>query len=214
MKKPSAKQKAFCRHQILYMQVRLQSFFFFVSVFFSVFIFFDWVVVDEESIAANAIAVTPEARMRATIVFFIAFQFLVPKVTTVSSTSQPFFLWMARILFTVSPFTLRFSFCAAQCCSLDPFAIAHSGWSAIHLVGCFSSQTDLSTRVDKSKIKREKPFRYICRNCKFERAAKAFTVFQKLITYKKLLRKRFANNTYGKGKRKTQRHYSKGVHTE
>jgi hypothetical protein len=73
MKKPSAKQKAFCRHQILYMHVRLHSFFFFVSVFFSVFTFL--VVVDEESIAANAIAVTPEARMRATMIFFIAFQF-------------------------------------------------------------------------------------------------------------------------------------------
>jgi hypothetical protein len=53
------------------MQVRLHSFFFFVSVFFSVFIFL--VDADEESKAANAIAVTPEARMKATMIFFIAF---------------------------------------------------------------------------------------------------------------------------------------------
>ena len=52
------------------MQVCLHSLFFFVSAFFSVFIFlFD---AEEESKAANAIAVTPEARMRATIVFFMA----------------------------------------------------------------------------------------------------------------------------------------------
>jgi len=51
------------------MQVCLHSLFFFVSAFFSVFIF----LVDDEEVsrAANAIAVTPEARMRATIVFFI-----------------------------------------------------------------------------------------------------------------------------------------------
>ena len=76
-------KKAFCETegflpviQILYMQVCLHSFFFLVSAFFSVFIFlFD---AEEESNAANAIAVTPEARMRATMVFFIPF-YLVPK---------------------------------------------------------------------------------------------------------------------------------------
>jgi len=56
---------------MLYMQVRLHSFFFFVSAFFSVFIFL--LDADEESKAANAIAVTPEARMKATMIFFIAF---------------------------------------------------------------------------------------------------------------------------------------------
>jgi hypothetical protein len=58
------------------MQVRLHSFFFFVSAFFSVFAFL--VDAEEVSKAANAIAVTPEARMRATIVFFIPF-YLVKK---------------------------------------------------------------------------------------------------------------------------------------
>jgi hypothetical protein len=53
------------------MQVRLHSFFFFVSDFFSVFIFL--FVAEDESKAANAIAVTPDAKMRATIVFFIPF---------------------------------------------------------------------------------------------------------------------------------------------
>jgi len=52
------------------MQVCLHSFFFFVSTFFSVFIFL-LEDAEEESKAANAIAVTPDARMRATIVFFI-----------------------------------------------------------------------------------------------------------------------------------------------
>ena len=54
---------------MLYMQVCLHSLFLLVSAFFSVFIF----LFDEEELskAANAIAVTPEAKMRATIVFFI-----------------------------------------------------------------------------------------------------------------------------------------------
>jgi uncharacterized membrane protein YjjP (DUF1212 family) len=66
----------FAGDQMLYMQVCLHSFFFFVSAFFSVFIFL--VETEEVSKAANAIAVTPEARMRATIVFFIPF-YLVKK---------------------------------------------------------------------------------------------------------------------------------------
>jgi len=79
IKKPSALQKAFCRcHQILNMQVCLHSFFFLVSAFFSVFIFLFGA--EDESKAANAIAVTPEARMRATMIFFIAFLFSYQKL--------------------------------------------------------------------------------------------------------------------------------------
>ena len=64
-------RRLFAGDHIPYQQLRLHSFFFFVSVFFSVFAFvFD---ADEESKAANAIAVTPEARMNATMIFFIAF---------------------------------------------------------------------------------------------------------------------------------------------
>jgi len=63
---------------MLYMQVRLHSFFFFVSAFFSVFTFL--VDTGEESKAANAIAVTPEARMKATMIFFIAFLFSYEKL--------------------------------------------------------------------------------------------------------------------------------------
>ena len=74
---------------MLYMQVRLHSFFFFVSDFFSVFIFL--FVVEDESRAANAIAVTPEAKMRATMNFFIAF-YLVIQFTTVFVPGELFFM--------------------------------------------------------------------------------------------------------------------------
>ena len=63
---------------MLYMQVRLHSFFFFVSDFFSVFIFL--FVLEDESRAANAMAVTPEAKMRATINFFMPLLFSTEKL--------------------------------------------------------------------------------------------------------------------------------------
>jgi uncharacterized membrane protein YjjP (DUF1212 family) len=81
----------FTGDQILYMQVRLHSFFFFVSAFFSVFIFL--FVADEVSKAANAMAVTPDARMRATIVFFIPFYLVMKSYYSFCAGNLFFYEW-------------------------------------------------------------------------------------------------------------------------
>src|SRR5262245_7344088 len=83
-------RRLFAGDQMLYMQVRLHSFFFLVSAFFSVFTFL--VGAEEESKAANAIAVTPEARMRATMIFFIAFCLVHQKLRQFSRGGNYFFM--------------------------------------------------------------------------------------------------------------------------
>jgi hypothetical protein len=84
---------------MLYMQVRLHSFFFFVSDFFSVFIFL--FVVEDESRAANAIAVTPEAKMRATINFFMPLLFSTEKLLQFLYRENYFFMNGKKYLFTI-----------------------------------------------------------------------------------------------------------------
>src|SRR6187455_2833218 len=80
---------------MLYMQVCLHSFFFFVSTFFSVFIFL--VETEEVSKAANAIAVTPEARMRATMVFFIPFYLVRKSYYSFCAGEIIFYEWQGNI---------------------------------------------------------------------------------------------------------------------
>jgi hypothetical protein len=82
---------------MLYIQVRLHSFFFFVSDFFSVFIFL--FVVEDESRAANAIAVTPEAKMRATINFFMPLLFSTEKLLQFLYRENYFFMNGKKYLF-------------------------------------------------------------------------------------------------------------------
>ena len=94
------------------MQVRLHSFFFFASAFFSVFTFL--VDAEEESKAANAIAVTPEARMRATIVFFIPFLFSWEKLLQFLCRGNYFFMNGKGIfVHNLKPFSPGFLLAAA-----------------------------------------------------------------------------------------------------
>ena len=103
-------RRPFAGDQILYMQVRLHSFFFFVSAFFSVFIF----LVDAEDVskAANAMAVTPDARMRATIVFFIPF-YLIQKLLQFLCRGILFFMNSKKFVHILNPFKPGFLFATA-----------------------------------------------------------------------------------------------------
>ena len=104
------------------MQVRLHSFFFFVSAFFSVFIF--WFGAEDESKAANAIAVTPEAKMRATIVFFIAFYLVRKSYNSFCACKLFFYEWRKKIC---SQFNFPYS-------SALFLAAATSRWATIRLI--------------------------------------------------------------------------------
>jgi len=80
------------------MQLWLHCLFFFVSAFFSVFIFLFGE--EDESKAANAIAVTPEANTSAMIAFFIAFYLVVKSYDSFSGWLNYFFI-NGKFLFTV-----------------------------------------------------------------------------------------------------------------